>query len=158
MLFNQWQVLVLIRSYPISSNTYLIDLNHIGMIPTTFTNVRNILILFSKFNYYYLPNLFTNADFGYLYERLILYSYLHRYQLQFNKLFLHYTPTSILQHIVVSLPYTSYNMIVELFCRLALYFTFSHNKPLISFLLRFIVPIDIITNINYSIHYKYPYS
>lgn len=60
--------------------------------------------------------------------------------------------------LVASLPYTSYNTIVELFCRLAFYFTFSYNKPLITFSSHFMILIDTITNINHSIHCKYPYN
>lgn len=129
------------------------------MIPTTFTNVRNILIfLLSKFNYYHLPNLFTRCRFWLLVRTTNLILLFTQVSTAFDKLFLHYTPTSILQHIVASLPYTSYNTIVELFCRLVFYFTFSYNRPLITFSSHFMILINIITNINHSIHCKYPYN
>lgn len=127
------------------------------MVPTTFTNIRNMLIsLLSKFNYYHVLSFFK-CRFWLLVRATSLILILLCINCTFNKLFLHYTPTSILQHIVVSLPYTSYNTIVELLCRLVPYFTFSYNKSLITFSPRFMTPINIITNIEHSIHHKYPY-
>ena len=50
----------------------------------------------------------------------------------------YYTPIFMLSHIIISLPYTSYNTNVELRCRLVLYLICSYNKPLTTLFIDFL--------------------